>query len=84
MKRRKRTETTIEAHEVWVVRGSGGEPLTWCDACADNTRMLSPEAMAKLKGVSTRTIYQWMEAGRLHFRELPDRTMMICFASLPR
>ena len=82
MKRMKRTETTIEAREVWVVRESGGQPPTWCDACADNTLMLTPEEMAKLRGISTRTIYQWMEAGRLHFRESADGTVMICPASL--
>lgn len=83
MKRSKRTETTIEAHELWVVRRSGVTPPTWCDACAGKTRMLPPEEMAKLRGISTRTIYQWMEAGRLHFRESADGTVMICLASLP-
>ena len=83
MKRKKRTETTIETHEVWILRRSGRKSPSLCDTCADYAGMLTPEEVARLRNVSTRTVYQWVEAGHPHFTELPDGRLLICLASLP-
>lgn len=45
--------------------------------------MLAPEEAAALCGVSPRTIYRWVEAGRVHFAETPDGRLSVCLASLP-
>lgn len=45
--------------------------------------MLRPEEAAVWAATSTRTIYQWVEAGRVHFTETPDRMLLICRNSLP-
>ena len=44
--------------------------------------MLTPEEAARLACVSPRTVYRWVEAGRLHFSEMPDGGLFICLASL--
>ena len=82
MRRRKRTETTIESHEVWVVRRARPVSPAWCDLCAGRAGMLTPDEAAQWRGVSTRTVYQWVEAGSLHFAETADGALLICLASL--
>lgn len=44
--------------------------------------MIAPEHAAQIAGVSTRKIYAWVEAGKLHFAESPDRSLLICLDSL--
>jgi len=46
--------------------------------------MITPEQAATLAQVSLRTVFNWIEASRVHFSEDSDRTLMICTASLPR
>jgi helix-turn-helix protein len=62
-----RTETTLEAHEIWVIKRSRRKAALWCKQCAEDTERLTPEEAAKLMNVSTRTIYRWAEAERIHF-----------------
>jgi hypothetical protein len=45
--------------------------------------MATPEVIAVLAGVSTRTVYRLLEAKRLHFIEGRDGTLLVCLASLP-
>lgn len=79
---KRRTVTTIETHEVLVVRRRAGEPSLLCAACADEAEMLSPRDAARLSGVSQRTIYRWMEDGRIHFSETADGGLYVCLAPL--
>ena len=51
---RKRKQTTIESHEVWIIRGAGRRSNAWCEACAGQTGMLTPEEVARLRSVSPR------------------------------
>jgi excisionase family DNA binding protein len=82
VRRWKRTETTIESHEVWVIRRARRVSPEWCDLCAGQAGMLTPDEAALWKGVSTRTVYRWVEGGRLHFTEMADGSLLICLASL--
>jgi hypothetical protein len=45
--------------------------------------MISTERAAILARQSPRTIYRWVEAGRLHFTEKPEGQLLICLDSLP-
>ena len=43
--------------------------------------MLPPEEAAVLTSVGTRTLYRWVEAGRIHFAEVPDgaqQRLLVC------
>lgn len=79
MKRRKKV--TIVTDEVLVLRRPG-RGLAWCPACAQSVRMLRPEEAGALAGVSSRTIYRWVEAQKVHFAETPDGGLLICLNSL--
>lgn len=81
--RRTRTVTTIETHEVWVLRRPTPEtPDILCAACVGETRMLAPQEAARRAGVSQRTVYRWVEDGRIHFAETTDGGLFVCLAPL--
>ncbi|MGH9843676.1 MAG: hypothetical protein ACREEM_33485 [Blastocatellia bacterium] len=80
----KRTETTIETHQVRIIRRRKPETEAWCDACAAAVRMVAPEPAAALAGVTPRAIYRRIESGQLHFVETPDGALLICTNSLTR
>jgi predicted site-specific integrase-resolvase len=44
--------------------------------------MISPEHAARIAGVSTRTIYAWLESGKVHFLDTPEALLLICLDSL--
>jgi N-acetylglutamate synthase/N-acetylornithine aminotransferase len=73
----------------------GGSPATdaraWCEGCAADVGMISPEEAALLARVSTRAIYRWAEAGSIHYAETSDGFLTVCrqalserLAALPR
>lgn len=85
MKRRrtkKTTEIEVETQEV-VLTTQGTRPATaWCPACARESAMESPEGVARLTGVSVRAVYRWMDAGSVHFTEMPGGQLRVCLASV--
>ena len=82
MQRRSRTQITIETHEVTVIRRPAGSAPARCPVCRPGGWMLRPEAAGAVAGVSTRTIYALVEAGRLHFTEAADAGLRVCLRSL--
>ena len=77
----KRTEITIETSRRLLVRRAGGGCKTWCAKCVADVRMVSPNEAAALLNVSSRSIYRWIEIGRVHFSEEPDG-LLVCADSL--
>lgn len=58
-------------------------PIVMCNECTDpQAAMLAPEAAAVVAGVTLRTLFRWVEAGKVHFLEQADGTMLICSGSL--
>lgn len=82
MNRKRRTEITIERHQVTVVRGRQRPVRLWCPGCGSEAPMVRAEEAAALAGVSARTIYRWVEAGQIHYRETAEGEVLICLASL--
>lgn len=80
---KRRTEILLEITHLLIIKRSGPAGLTWCESCARNVHMVSTERAAILARQSTRTIYRWVEAGRLHFTEKPEGQLLICLDSLP-
>ncbi|MDT7602229.1 MAG: hypothetical protein QOF61_226 [Acidobacteriota bacterium] len=71
-------------HEKYVsLGGAGALGTAWCPRCAAIATMLTPDQAAALADVSTRHIFRWLEANRLHFVETETRSPLICLASLP-
>ena len=84
---KKRTEIKIEIERSLIISRSEAEALAWCAECAAHVRMLRPEDAAAVARVSVRTIYRWVEAGKLHFSETPEGPngmLRICLNSLMR
>jgi excisionase family DNA binding protein len=82
--RRHKTVTTIETHEFWIVR-QGSTPeiaILPCAACTDEGRMLPLPEAARRARVTERTIYRWVEEGRIHFTETTEGTLYVCLAPL--
>jgi excisionase family DNA binding protein len=56
----------------------------WCENCNRATKLLNIKEACALMTVCRRTIYNWIENGRLHlYKNAGDRTL-ICEGSLLR
>jgi hypothetical protein len=78
---RKRTVTTIETHQVMVVRRPAGVSLVQCPACLKEVEMVTLEEAALLAGVSLRDICRRVGADHLHFVETAEGGF-VCTSSL--
>lgn len=54
----------------------------WCKQCGGQVSMLRVEDASTLAGTTTRTIYRWIEADKLHFAESEKGLVLICAQSL--
>jgi excisionase family DNA binding protein len=79
----RRTVMRIETHELTVIRRLGPAVQAWCAACQARVEMLTPDQAAELAQVSSRTIYRWIETGKLHFTETPKGMLYVCRKSIP-
>jgi hypothetical protein len=80
---KRRTKILLEITQLLVIKRSGDSRLSWCAGCAREVNMISTEMAAIIARQSTRTIYRWVEAGRLHFTEQPEGRLLICLDSIP-
>lgn len=80
--KKRRTRIVIETHQVWLLRKHSLSAPVWCPDCAKEVRMLTVDEAAAIACLSIRTIYSWMETKRLHFREMAEGSVLICFDSL--
>lgn len=63
-----------------TVKGAAQEFSGWCEDCGKVVRMVSPDEAAAIAQASPRAIYRAIEAGEIHFLELP--TLFVCRDSL--
>ena len=82
MRKTRRTETTVELHEVVVVRGQAGVRDLCLECGPEASIMLSPEAAAAFAQVPTRSVYLLLERGAIHSLEVSDKSVLICLRSL--
>jgi hypothetical protein len=81
--RRRRTVTTVETREVWIVRRMGAAEIhPPCAECVGESSLLNAEEAARLSGLSLRDVFRTVEAGGCHFVEAPDGRLFVCPASL--
>ena len=78
----KRTEVIIESETLVVFRSGASSLRAWCEGCEAASLMLTPGAAASLAGVTTQVIYARVEAGLIHFTELPGEALLVCGASI--
>jgi hypothetical protein len=82
MRKKKRTEITIETDRVLIIKRPKGSVPGWCPKCVQQVEMVAPDYATAITRVSTRTIYRWVEAEKIHFTERPDGMLLICLNSV--
>jgi len=75
--------TVIEAHEYMIFKGAENLSRLSCAQCAAESLMVTPDEAAALRGVTSRVIYQWVEAGVIHYTESAEGWLLVCPGSLP-
>ena len=73
--------TTVKEHSV-IVRPVSVRAFRWCEACDAEVNMVTPDQAATIAQVFMRTIFQWVESGKLHFAETVDGKLLVCLISL--
>lgn len=81
MKKTRRTTTTVEMHEVLVMRSSRTRRRFLCPECSEPVALVDLGDAMRIAGISSRVIYRLIEAGRVHFAETTE-TSLICPATL--
>lgn len=80
--KKRRVEVMIETHQTWIIRKPCFLAPAWCQECARTVRLVTADEAARLVCQSTRTIYRLVEERRLHYRETPDGSLLVCLDSL--
>lgn len=84
MAKTRKSETAVEIHEVYVFRTASGSLPGLCAECSTGDAiMLPPEQAAAVAHVAVRTIYRWVEAGALHYKDGHNGSLTVCLKSLP-
>ena len=78
----KRTGITIEKERLLVVRRHPNA-LQWCRNCRRWTVPMSLDEVALFCGVTSRAVFQWVEAGEVHSDETASGLLRICSESIP-
>jgi len=78
---KRRTEIIIESSRFVSIRQVGAARVG-CLECDGDIEMVTPSHAATLFRLSTRVIHRLVEEGRVHFRETPDGSLLICLNSL--
>lgn len=80
---KRRIEIIVEAERTVLVAGTILRRDRWCAACAATVPFLwAPEASLACD-VPVRSIFRWVEEGRVHFIE-ERRDLVVCVPSLQR
>ncbi|HEX8493816.1 MAG TPA: hypothetical protein VF658_13310 [Pyrinomonadaceae bacterium] len=80
--KKRRVEVMIETHQTWIIRKPYFSAPAWCQECARTVRLVTADEAARLVCQSTRTIYRLVEERRLHYRETPGGSLLVCLDSL--
>ncbi|HJQ37689.1 MAG TPA: hypothetical protein VKB93_11175 [Thermoanaerobaculia bacterium] len=78
----KRTAITLERERLLVVRRRTNAPQ-WCRSCRRWTVPMTVDEVALLCGVTSRAVFQWVEAGAVHSDETAAGLLRICSESIP-
>lgn len=78
---KRKVEITIERERVLVARGRKRMEV-WCASCGKQVSMMTADDAAIAARVNSRTIFRWVEAGKIHYMETPEGLLFICPYSL--
>ena len=75
-------EITVETERLLVIRRRYQAVEDWCYDCDALALLIRPDQAAAVSGRTLRAIFADIEAGALHYRELPDGLLLICLNTL--
>ncbi len=80
----RRTETTVEIHEFYIIRPASGPLPALCVEClTGDALMVAPEQAARVAHIPVQTIYHWVESRAIHYQEGANGALLVCIKSLP-
>lgn len=82
--RKEKTVITIESYRRTRVHSGRVAVTAWCERCAAESLMISPNEAAAHLQTTAREIFRRVEAGELHFLETESGALLICCRSLQR
>ena len=82
MKAEKITEIAIETDKVFIIQRRGGAITMWCAKCGGAVGMVTPDEASLLLGISSRAVYQLVEADVVHYLETEQGMLLICLNSI--
>ena len=83
MAKTRRNEKTVEIHEMYVIRTRSGSLPPLCSEClAGDAIMVHPEEAAVIAAIPWRVVYRLVESERIHYKEAPNGSLLVCIKSL--
>jgi hypothetical protein len=79
---KRKVQLTIETHELLVIKRTTALAQDRCSECGGQIPLIKLEEAAVVAGVSSQTIYAWVEAGCVHFMDTAEEGLRICLDSL--
>lgn len=76
------TIISVERERIIEIRRGGRRSEDWCEHCGIETRMLAPEELAVIAGISSPVVCGLVETGRLHATRTQDGLLRVCLNSL--
>ena len=73
---------SVERERVIEIRRRGNGSEEWCEQCGTKTRMLAPEELAVIAGMSLPVARGLVETGRLHSTRTQNGLLLVCLNSL--
>ena len=67
--KKRRTEIAFELEQTMIVKRRSGSASSWCNDCASEVVMLTPDEAASITSTTTRALYRLLDAGTIHFME---------------
>ena len=79
---KKTAKLTIETERIFVIRRPRAQRRARCEICDEVVSLVTADEAAALARTSTRAIYRFIEARKLHFIEPVEGSLLICLNSL--
>jgi hypothetical protein len=80
--KKRRTEIAFELEQTMIVKRRSGSASGWCNDCALEVVMLTPDEAASITSTTTRALYRLVDAGTIHFTETEGGLIRLCFPSV--
>ena len=82
MKEKKRTEITLETHELTIVRFRQNRTIAYCAVCQQQTPHFSVVQSVSVLSLSESVIFRLAESGEIHSCETANGLLRLCGNSL--